>query len=106
MLGFLFAALALLAPAALPAPVPTTLVNNHLYVDSALNAAGPFHFIGDSGIGNRLDPAPAARNGAAVHGRGRLVGGVPVGRLGLLPSLSFGDITALPRCRVLRGIRE
>jgi len=127
MLGFLFAALALLAPAAAPPParVPITLVNNHVDVDVALNAAGPFHFIIDSGAGNPLDPAVAARIGAAVRGRVRLVdtgsrlaapalgpfarrnpavvavsisaadidgygiGGAALGRLGLLPSVTF-----------------
>ncbi|MFN2460094.1 MAG: aspartyl protease family protein [Candidatus Velthaea sp.] len=58
----------------LPAPVPFTILNNHVYVDVRLNGKGPFHFIFDTGGANLMDPAVAEEIGARVRGSTRIDG--------------------------------
>jgi hypothetical protein len=79
MLGMIVMALGLLAvdpaqPSSAASVVPMDIVNNHVMVDVALDGAGPFRFIVDSGAGNLIDPAVAAAIGARADGRVRLLG--------------------------------
>jgi hypothetical protein len=70
--------------------VPTTLGENHVYLDVMLNGKGPYRFIFDSGGANVVDPAVAKEIGAFGSGsaQGSGVGSQTEG-------LSFANISKL-----------